>query len=570
MQIVFNDIPYTLIPGVYGEFDFSKANRSLIENIQKLMLLGQRLKARIEPARWQGGTLNDCTAGGTYTGDAKKNCWVKISVAAATDKFQYSIDRGVTWSSETDITGSAQALEDGVTVTFGATTGHAVDDEWRFGAWPDPTVAEKVPTQIWSDVEAAVKLGYGSMVHMMARAALAAGQAYQLFVCALDDDGAAVVSAGAYTFSGTCVAAGYFRGYLGGKMMEINIAKNDAAAEVAIAWQNKIADYLDQLPADPAVDQTTAGKVNMTAKNGGVVGNQIPLAYDMTALGITCAISDMASGATDPDIDDATDAAAAGDYTIYVNPYNDAAALGKLKVHLDEVSGPVEQRSAIGVSGYTGLVASGISLADGVNHGRVNIPFIKNSGSKYQDIPYELAAGYAAMIAARFDAVTSLDGVDIKNLHAPTLSDRLTRAEHESLLLGGLTPLGVNSGEVVEIVRAVTTRTENDQGVPDTSQRELGTITGLDYVRKDIVAAIALRFTGVKKTDRITKEIWSEIFARQKRLEEAEIIKNVDVHKDSLVVQDNATDVNRLDCYVPIDIVGALHVTALQFGLILS
>jgi len=86
-----------------------------------------------------GPGLDDMTSGGTFTGDVKTHYYVKITTAAATDKFDWSADGGVTWkATAVAITGAAQELEEGITITFGATTGHTLDDAWAFTAYPTP------------------------------------------------------------------------------------------------------------------------------------------------------------------------------------------------------------------------------------------------------------------------------------------------------------------------------------------------------------------------------------------------------------------------------------------------
>lgn len=89
--------------------------------------------AWIDPPEMTTGVgLNDLTASGTYFDDANSDFQVKISTAAATDKFQWSSDAGVSWSVEIDVTGSAQLLENGVAITFAAVTGHTAADAWLF------------------------------------------------------------------------------------------------------------------------------------------------------------------------------------------------------------------------------------------------------------------------------------------------------------------------------------------------------------------------------------------------------------------------------------------------------
>lgn len=70
---------------------------------------------------------NDLTIEGTYTGSASVVKTIKISTAAGTDKFQYKDGDG-SYGAEVAMTGAAQSIGDGVTVTFGATTGHVLND----------------------------------------------------------------------------------------------------------------------------------------------------------------------------------------------------------------------------------------------------------------------------------------------------------------------------------------------------------------------------------------------------------------------------------------------------------
>jgi hypothetical protein len=77
------------------------------------------------------GTVT-ATWGGTYTAglvNTPAHYELKCSTSAATDKFMWRKDGG-TWSAEVTVTGAAQTLSDGVTVTFSATTGQVANDSW--------------------------------------------------------------------------------------------------------------------------------------------------------------------------------------------------------------------------------------------------------------------------------------------------------------------------------------------------------------------------------------------------------------------------------------------------------
>lgn len=85
-----------------------------------------------------GSGLDDLTVGGTYDGTTSKSFRVKIDATGTPDTFTWSNDGGSTWEAAgVAITGSQQTLEDGVSVTFGATTGHTLNDRWDWSAAPD-------------------------------------------------------------------------------------------------------------------------------------------------------------------------------------------------------------------------------------------------------------------------------------------------------------------------------------------------------------------------------------------------------------------------------------------------
>lgn len=84
----------------------------------------------IEAVVFSGTGLNDATSGGTYTdGIVAATYVVTIDTAAATDKFTWT-KNGVTMATGVAITTSAQDLDEGVTITFAAATGHTLAESW--------------------------------------------------------------------------------------------------------------------------------------------------------------------------------------------------------------------------------------------------------------------------------------------------------------------------------------------------------------------------------------------------------------------------------------------------------
>jgi hypothetical protein len=98
------------------------------------------------PAVFTGTGLNDATSGGRFTSapsslpTVNAQYVVIISSTGAPDSFRWSKDGG-SLSFPVGITGGAQVITDGLTVTFAATTGHTLNDSWTITA----TAAGSVP-----------------------------------------------------------------------------------------------------------------------------------------------------------------------------------------------------------------------------------------------------------------------------------------------------------------------------------------------------------------------------------------------------------------------------------------
>ncbi len=565
MTIEFENIPASIRkPGKYFEFNNKLAVRTLPANAQKVLILGQRLVAHIEPARFQGGTLNDADSAGTFIGVVKADFLVKISTADATDKFQFSTDNGQNWSVETAVTGAAQALEDGVTITFAATTGHAVDDQWNLSAWPEPTVAEAIPTEIFAEDEASKYFGHGSLAHLMAIAAIKANPYIGLTVCALNDAGASTASAGSIKIGGPANTPGSIVVYIGNDRTEVGISKDDTAAEIATALQTELAKKV-HLPVYVALDKADATKIDFTAKNKGTVGSQIGLTTTITATGVTSTIVAMTGGATDPDVTTALTAVFAEQYDIIASAYNDQTSITAVRDHLDTVSGPIEQRPGVSFYGNNGTLASATTLAGNINHERVNAVFLRSTKST----PYELACAFAAVRAREEDPARPLNGLELKGIHAPAIADRLDRNEQESCLANGVTPIEIGPGETVQIVRFITTYIKDGQGIDDISYLDGTTISTLDYVRKACRERVSLRFPREKLSSKTAPKVRSELLDVLLRLEQLEIVEEVEANKDGLTVVKSGQDPNRLDAKIPVDVVNGLHILAGRIDLLL-
>ncbi|WP_310601204.1 phage tail sheath subtilisin-like domain-containing protein [Desulfobulbus sp.] len=424
------------------------------------------------------------------------------------------------------------------------------------------SVPALVPTQIFSDAQAADAFGAGSMAHRMCRAAIVANPYLQLTVCALDDGAGAAASA-TVTIEGEATISGFLNFFLGNDRVEIVVTSGDTAAEVAAAFKAAL-DVRHELPVSATVE---AGIITLTARHKGTVPNRIDLACELSAKGITVTLSgtSLTGGAIDPDIATALAQVFGNQFDVIVTPYNDQAALTALRNYLDDVSGPMEQRPGVGIAAVDDGLATATTLAGQINSGRILLAYLR--GTRSPD--YELAAAYGAVVAWEEDPARPLNTLALTGIHAPPIPARLGRAEQESCLANGIAPLEVGPGETVQIVRAITTYTKNAENVADIALLDLTTIRTLDYTRKACRERISLRFPREKLSSRTPKKVRTELLDVLLKLDELEILEEVMANKDGLVVERDAQDPSRLNAKIPADVVNGLHVFAGRIDLLL-
>lgn len=431
----------------------------------------------------------------------------------------------------------------------------------RLAAAPQPAL---VPVDVFSDEEAAQLFGRGSYAHLMARAAITANRYLQLTMIAVDDAAAGVVAAGAVAFTGPATSSGAISVLVANTRVDIAFAAADTAAALATRLVEQFGRQPD-LPVTAAVDGANTSKVVLTARHKGEAGNGIKLAASVQGTGVTATVTAMAGGLNDPDISTALAAVFGAGHEIVVSPFPTQAALTALRSHLDAVSGPLEQRGTRGAAGFPGTLAAGTTLTKAINGGRITVGW--HPGSR--KLPCEIGAAYAAVIASEEDPARPLNTLPLAGLDVTDIQSRPGRVEQENALYNGLAPFEIGPGDVVQIVRAISTYVKDPQGVEDPSLLDITTVGTLDYVRKACRERIALRFPRDKKSLRTKTRVRSELLDVLYKLEELEIVESVDANKDGLIVEDDSQDPSRLNAKIPVDIVNGLHVFAGRIDLIL-
>ncbi len=443
------------------------------------------------------------------------------------------------------------------------------------------TVAEAVPTRVTSAAQAAGFFGAGSMLAQMADAALANAPLMETWAIALDDAGAGVEATGTITFAGAATAAGTVSAMLGGVRVQVPVAVGDAAAAVAAALIAAI-NAEAEAPVT-AVVNATPEQIDLTARHKGTVGNSVDLRFNYYAgevipAGLTVAVVALSGGTGDPDVADAIAAMTDRHYNVVAHPYTDPANLTAIESEMADRWGPLRQIEGVAVTSAAGSHASLGTLGSGRNSPHSTI--MHGSGSPTP--VWRIAAAYGAVLAfhGELDPARPFQTLELKGVLAPAQLDRFTQAENNLLLFDGISTFTVDAGGLVRVQRAITTYQTNAAGAPDIAYLDVNTPLTLGYLRFDFRNYILRKYPRHKlagDTVRpgrgqaiITPKIGrAEAVARFQVWQELGLVEDLDQFKAELIVELNPTDPNRLDWFLPPNLVNQFRVGAAQIGFVL-
>lgn len=439
--------------------------------------------------------------------------------------------------------------------------------------------AAEVPVPLFTADEARDKFGAGSMLHKMAQAYFANNSTTETWAVALDDAGGAAAASGTFTVTGTATESGTIYAYVGGQQVQVGVANGDNATTIAAAIATAINDE-DTLQC---IAGSSSGTVNVVAKNKGTTGNQIDLRLNYNdgeefPSGVSVSAGAMASGATDPDIQDAIDAIGSEQYNVIVHPYTDANNLTALEAELDDRWGPLVQNDGVAISSKRDSYANLVTLGDSRNSHLSSI--IANIGVPQS--PWQLASAAAARIAAsaQIDPARPFQTLQLTGMNVPTVSERPLDSQRDQLLKHGIATVVNSPGGVLRIERMRMTYKENEFGAADESYADMNTVLTLSYLRYSLRTRLLLRYPRHKLANDGTryaagqaivtpKVVRSEIILLFKEWEELALVEGISQFKKDLIVERNANDVNRLDVLLPPDLVNQLRVIGAQVQFLL-
>ncbi len=455
--------------------------------------------------------------------------------------------------------------------------------------WRSLVFGQKLSTGAWTTntIQTARTLdaviagaGRGSMLHQQARAFFAANQLGEVAFAVLGDDAGGTAATGSITFVGTSSGSGTYPLYIGGVRITTSIASGTAQNAIATA----VAAAINAKTDLPVTALASTNVVTITCRHKGEIGNQIDvranyLDTDADVPGVTATIVAMASGATNPSLSGMITALGDTWYQSWALPYKDATSLSAIEAELESRAGYARMVDGFAITGHSDTAGNMTTLGATRNSARDAILEVNQSPTP----AYEMSAAAVGVVmtAVAADPGCALIDLPLPGVLPPKETQLRTKAERNTALFYGITPIKVPSGgSTVYIDRLITTYRQTAGGTDDTTYLDASTMYKLMYVRYSFRSRMSAKFSRFKLADDgakfgagqrvVTPSIFkAEVLAWFQELQDQGIVENYEAFKAALVVERSTQDRNRIDCKLPIDLINFLAVTAAQFSFVL-
>jgi len=438
------------------------------------------------------------------------------------------------------------------------------------------TAPADIPVRVTSAEQAVDLFGVGSMLSHMFEKWFVNNSTTEVWGMPLSDNGAGVEATSTITITGPATAAGQINLYVGGRKVQSTVLSSDTATQIAAALVAKIT-------ADttyPVSAANTLGVVTLTHKHKGVTGNELDVRLnyfegEVLPTGVGAAIVAMASGSANPVLTTAIAAMADTQYHVIAHPYVDTASLLDLETELTSRAGPLEMIEGLAFTASNRSHSALLTLGNGRNSAYSSI-----SGCfKYPTAPYEVAAVAAALVALHgaIDQARPFQTLSCLGVLPPKAGERFTRAERNLLLFDGISTSYIDDGGVVRLERMITTYQTNAFSAPDPSYLDVNTLLTLSYLSYDFRTYFLSKYPRHKLASDgtrvapgqaiITPKVGkAEAIKKFRDWQDLGLVENIEQFKADLIVERSLSDVNRLNFYLPPDIINQLIVTAVKIG----
>lgn len=437
------------------------------------------------------------------------------------------------------------------------------------------TAPALTPVRIQSIQQAKTLFGGGSMLARMCEKSILANNFTETWALPVADDAAGVAATSTLTITGTASADGTLSIYVGGQLVSVAVLSGDAPADIAADLAAAITGNAE-LPFTAAA---AAGVVTLTSRHKGASFNGFPVIANYNGeefpVGVSVAVSATAGGTTDPAMGPVISAMGDQQFRTIVMPYTSAAALTAFEEEMARRWGPLLVNDGHVFTATNASSSAAITL--GLSRNSPHLTILSNAGSPTPS--YEAAAVLGAVVAfnSPINQARPLQTLPLPGVLAPPMADQLLLAERNVLLYSGVATTQVDAGGVVRLERVITTFKEDAVGNPDESYLDYETLATLSYLRFDFRATFARKYPRHKLASDDARlapgaAVMTPTGAKTEAVglfinwEEMGLVENRAQFMRDLRVEINPLNPNRLDFYLPPNLINGLRVIAAQIA----
>jgi phage tail sheath gpL-like len=406
----------------------------------------------------------------------------------------------------------------------------------------------------------------------------------ELWAIAISDAGAGVQASGAVDIStaisatgGSCSGGGTYYFLVNGAAMYVALTSGWSVADINSVLVSTV-NGDSTLPVTASTNATS--DLVLIAVQKGTPGNYIDFRHNYytgqslpAAFTVAPSITGMADGSTDSDLGDVWAIIENERYNYIIQPYIDSANLKEIEDELESRFGPMIDQQGHGFAAVRGTAASCTTLGNSRNSPHNTIMGCYDSPSD----PAEWAAALGAVAAEHLnnDPARPLQFLKLSGVLPPPVENRFTRAERNTLLYDGIATSLTDSGGNQIIERCITTYQSNALGLTDPSYLDIQTLATLGEIRDQFLIRMTNRFITqrfkladdgypIKPGSKVVtpNTVKQECIALFTLLRDEGLVENLDDFVQNIVVERDASDVNRVNVLLPPDLVNQFRILA--------
>ena len=433
--------------------------------------------------------------------------------------------------------------------------------------------------------DANTQFGANSVLALMTAAYRRNDQFGEVWCLPVADAAGAVAATGSIAFTAPPTANGTISLYIADQLVSVPVTQGMTTAQIATA----VAAAINLIPAMPATAAAATNTVTLTADNKGLVGNDIDIRFnkqgaaggEILPTGLTATITAMASGATNPSLTTALGNLLDMPFDFIACAFTDTTSMDAIKAFLNDSTGRWSwQQQVFGHAfyAYRGTWGSLTTFGTARNNQHETVMGFNDSPTPSWQWAASVAA--ATAVSVRVDPGIPMQTVALIGISAPPLQSRFNLSQRNTLLYDGISTFTVADDGTVAIENLITTYQTNAFGQPDNSYLEIETMFLLAYVLRRLRTLVTSKYARVKLAADGTrfapgsaivtpKIIKADQIAEYRQMEYEGYVQGSDIFAQALIVEQNASNPNRVDVLWPGTLINQLRIFALlaQFRL---